>query len=299
MLRGPGLVSFCATCGVRRSQLEVRRIDYRTAKRFIARHHVDVVMPPTTYLALGALRQGKLVGVAAWGHGANKEKSIRAIFPRVKGCEFFELGRFCMRDEEPKNAESHFLAQCVEYIRWNRPEIKVLLTYADGRLGKVGYIYQASNWWYAGALWTRFYLTRDGRMLPPRYLGCRRLEDRRLLRRLGIRRVRAKLLRYVCLLGTAKDVKRLIASAVVPVSKVYPKRVDLVWYAGEGSRVSHRPPRLKGRFDPCHPLTKTDRILIETPRYRYGRALKRRVAAPSLKTERSRRAPGRGSAGAS
>ena len=58
----------------------------------------------------------------------------------------------CMTEEMPRNSESQMLSQLVKWIQRNIPELKVLFTWADGMVGKVGYVYQASNFIYAG--WT-------------------------------------------------------------------------------------------------------------------------------------------------
>ncbi len=66
--------------------------------------------------------------------------------------DYLEIGRMCMTEEMPRNSESQMLSQLVKWIQRNIPELKILFTWADGMVGKVGYVYQASNFIYAG--WT-------------------------------------------------------------------------------------------------------------------------------------------------
>lgn len=55
-----------------------------------------------------------------------------------------------MTEEMPRNSESQMLSQLVKWLEKHLPELKVLFTWADGMVGKVGYVYQASNVIYAG-----------------------------------------------------------------------------------------------------------------------------------------------------
>ncbi|MFX3623090.1 MAG: hypothetical protein ACE3JP_03335 [Ectobacillus sp.] len=74
-----------------------------------------------------------------------------------------------MTDEMPRNSESQMLSRVVAWIKENRPSVKVLFTWADGMLGKVGYVYQASNFKYIGHIWTDTYLV-DGVKIHPRQM---------------------------------------------------------------------------------------------------------------------------------
>jgi len=66
-----------------------------------------------------------------------------------------------MTEEMPRNSESQMLSQLVKWIRKNIPKLKVLFTWADGMVGKVGYVYQASNFIYAGYSGGEMYM-KDG-----------------------------------------------------------------------------------------------------------------------------------------
>ena len=71
-----------------------------------------------------------------------------------------------MTDSMPKNSESQMLKAAIKWIKNNIP-IKVLFTWADGMLGKCGYVYQASNFMYAGKSNSDIYLF-DGYKIHPR-----------------------------------------------------------------------------------------------------------------------------------
>ena len=61
-----------------------------------------------------------------------------------------ELNRFCMADSEGKNSESQAISLGIQWIKKNRPDIRLLVSYAGRKEGNYGYIYQATNWEYLG-----------------------------------------------------------------------------------------------------------------------------------------------------
>lgn len=92
----------------------------------------------------------ELVGVVTLGWGTRPRHTIQRIFPSLDTKDYLEIGRMCMAEEMPRNSESQMLSQLVKWIHRNLPELKILFTWADGMVGKVGYVYQASNFIYAG-----------------------------------------------------------------------------------------------------------------------------------------------------
>jgi len=44
----------------------------------------------------------------------------------------------------------------------------MLYTLADGIVGRIGYVYQASNFLYGGFFWTDVYMGADGEKIHPR-----------------------------------------------------------------------------------------------------------------------------------
>lgn len=55
-----------------------------------------------------------------------------------------------MADSEGKNSESQAISLGIKWIRKNRPDIRLLVSYAGRKEGNYGYIYQATNWEYLG-----------------------------------------------------------------------------------------------------------------------------------------------------
>ena len=61
-----------------------------------------------------------------------------------------ELNRLWCYDEAPRNSESFLISQGIKLLKKDKPEIKILVSFADTREGHLGYIYQASNWYFTG-----------------------------------------------------------------------------------------------------------------------------------------------------
>lgn len=99
--------------------------------------HLDI----TDDLLLGTIIYNVAMGI-------NTHKSISPLITSQK--QMLELTRLWINDSLGKNTESWVIARSFEYIRKNRPEIKLLISYSDVGAGHKGGIYQATNWIYQG-----------------------------------------------------------------------------------------------------------------------------------------------------
>jgi len=118
------------------------------------------------------------------------------------------------------------------------PERKYLFTWADGIVGKPGYVYQAANFLYGGHIWSDVYVTKDGEKIHPRTIqgklsnseglkyGSRPNFEQRI--EMGLSRVYGKQFRYIYPLNK-KARKYLKESTVEWGIKNYPKDADLQW----------------------------------------------------------------------
>ena len=144
-----------------------------------------------------------------------------------------------MTDEMPKNSESQMISQLIKWVKKNIPDLKILFTWADGMLGKCGYVYQASNFIYAGFSPTDFYLL-DGYKIHPRQtkkLFSVSDNDKRLsvrpteaqMKKYGIRHYRGRQYRYLYFLCDKDEKNRLINECTVSLHDKRPKDCDLIW----------------------------------------------------------------------
>lgn len=155
--------------------LWLEEISLECAAEFVLHHHYSKVMPKQTKLVLGLHKgkEGPLVGVITFGWGVRPQDTIRRLFPSLKAKDYLEIGKMCVHDSEPKNTESRLLALSMKWVKKNRPEIKLIFTWADALWGKPGYVYQAANFYYGGFIWTDVYMDKENRRFHPRQLPAK------------------------------------------------------------------------------------------------------------------------------
>ena len=223
------------------TQLEVRPIDKLTALSLIFSHHYSRVMPRLTDVYLGGFIADELVGVITLGWGVRPLHTIRVLFPSLTASDYYEIGKMCMDEAMPKNSESVFLSRVVRWIKQNRTDKKILFTWADGTLGKPGYVYQAANFLYGGFIWTDLYISAEGERIHPRSSQGITNQIQQKAAKYGHRPTRAQLkefgwghykgkqFRYIHFLGDKKERKSLVSESTVEWNTDYPKDKDLEW----------------------------------------------------------------------
>lgn len=122
--------------------MTVIEVSYHQAKPFIMRDHYAHRMP-TIQRAFGLLEDGALVGVVTFGQPASPWVKV-SMFGHGWTGDIMELNRLVIVTKE-KNAASFLVGAAIRRLG------KIpLVSYADQGAGHVGYIYQATNWNYAG-----------------------------------------------------------------------------------------------------------------------------------------------------
>jgi len=225
------------------------------ALKMIQTYHYSNILPRLNKHFLGFYLDDRLVGVVTLGWGTRPLHTIKKIFPSLETKDYYEIGRMCMTEDMPKNSESQMLSQTIRWIKKNCPEVKVLFTWADGMVGKPGYVYQGSNFYYLGYIWTDMYM-KNGIKLHPRQTKqffAEDKEDKRLTCRptfeqqqeVGIQHYRGKQFKYLFFTCGKREKKRLMKECTEPLSRDYPKDVDLEWkmQVGKGKwELCSRPP---------------------------------------------------------
>ena len=128
-------------------------INSSKANKMTALYHYSGVGFKKAKINQGIYRKSDnlLVGVLQWGCSAQEGIRLdRYVKEPIKKEEYLELNRFCMADSEGKNAESQAISLGIKWIKQNRPDIRLLVSYAGRKEGNYGYIYQATNWEYLG-----------------------------------------------------------------------------------------------------------------------------------------------------
>lgn len=205
----------------------------------VKKYHYSNILPRINKHFVGFFLDEELVGVVTLGWGTRPLHTIKKIFPSLETKDYFEIGRMCMTEDMPRNSESQMLSKLVKWIKVNCPEVKVLFTWADGMVGKPGYVYQASNFWYLGYIWTDMYM-KDGIKIHPRQTKqffSNGENDSRLsarptieqMQRYGISHYKGKQFKYLLFLCDKHTTKSLINECTEPLSREYPKDTDLQW----------------------------------------------------------------------
>jgi len=127
--------------------LNMKELEFQITKEFIVKNHYSHTISSSIKASIGFFYNNKLVTAIVYGHpiGINVGSWLQ-----VPEGSYAELIRVFSVDELPKNTESYCLAKSFEFLKKNKPELKYLISYADPTQGHVGYIYQATNWYYVG-----------------------------------------------------------------------------------------------------------------------------------------------------
>jgi len=136
--------------------LVFKEISYETTKDMIIKNHYSHKWN-TSFgkVNVGVFNEGILLGVASFGNLMNP-KSYKSFNKDFEQENVIELNRLWVDDKLGKNTETILLSASWSILRNNYPNIKVVQSFADGRLG-CGTIYKASNFKYYGAEESTFY----------------------------------------------------------------------------------------------------------------------------------------------
>tara|TARA_Y100001951_G_C11228115_1_gene232944 strand:+ start:68 stop:898 length:831 start_codon:yes stop_codon:yes gene_type:complete len=236
---------------VAKYDFEIKEISRYDATEFIQKRHYSKTMPRLTKHFLGFYLMGDLVGVITLGWGTQPKGTINKLFKGLDTQDYYEIGKMCMTDEMPRNSESQMLSGVVKWIKKHHPEKRFLYTWADGIMGKAGYVYQAANFFYGGFIWTQIYITNKGEKLHPRSTKelCeenvvfeKERDEKFFEGRKGekiywltqdfldykeISKIHGKQFRYILPLN--KKARRLLKESSVDWGIGYPKHKDLSW----------------------------------------------------------------------
>ena len=214
----------------------IKEITKYVATEFIMSRHYSPVMPKLTKHYCGYYVDDVLQGVVTFGWGTRPKHTIQKLFPTLDTTDYYEIGKMCMDDSMGKNSETQMLSKVLTWLKQNTT-IKFLFTWADGLVGKPGYVYQAFNFLYGGFIWTDTYVTEKGEKVHPRTIqsqlpnthnykyGSR--PNPKQLKQLRLSRVKGKQFRYI--LPMNKKMRKFLKQSTVDWNLNYPKDKDLVW----------------------------------------------------------------------
>lgn len=132
----------------------VKPISVKEARPYIATYHYSQSMPDSTRFVFAGYYDDRIAGIVVYGMGSNHEQ-YKYLIPEIKLGEYVELTRLWSPDGMPRNTESKLISETLKMLP---SEIKLVVSFADSQQNHIGYVYQATNWYYCG-------MTNGGKML--------------------------------------------------------------------------------------------------------------------------------------
>ena len=128
----------------RAKEIIVKVIRSNVANEFVKKTHYSGKVVPNSTLHFGCFLDDKLHGVMQYGPSINKKGTINLV-EGTGWNEFIELNRMAFDDYLPKYSESRCIAITIRLIKKNAPQIKWIISFADGTQCGDGTIYRASG----------------------------------------------------------------------------------------------------------------------------------------------------------
>lgn len=127
------------------ADLKVDWCSYQAAKWAVEHWHYSRTMPTPPIVCVGAWERNEYIGCVLFSRGAttNYGKAYG-----IKITEVAELTRVALR--EHKAATSEVLSKAIKILANKERGLRLLISFADTNQGRLGIIYQATNWIYAG-----------------------------------------------------------------------------------------------------------------------------------------------------
>lgn len=138
----------CTNMG-RCKEIQIRVIPASVAHPFVRAHHYSGKVVNNSCLHFGAFLDGDLHGVLSYGPSMDKSRVI-GLVEGTGWNEFLELNRMAFDDYLPRNSESYCIGKTIRMIRRQAPQIKWIISFADGTQCGDGTIYRASNFVLTG-----------------------------------------------------------------------------------------------------------------------------------------------------
>lgn len=127
-----------------KNKYKVKSIDSFQCKDWLLNKHYAKRMPSIEY-SFGLYNAEILIGVCTFGSPPRVMNNAECIFKSYR-VKTLELNRLVVNEGLEKNALSFFVVGSLKML----PKPLCVVSYADFTFGHNGYIYQATNWIYAG-----------------------------------------------------------------------------------------------------------------------------------------------------
>lgn len=127
----------------------LRPISAKTANDFVRRVHYSGKVVNNSQIHMGVFLAGVLHGAMQFGPSLDKRK-VQGLVTGTQWHEFIELNRMAFDDDLPRNSESRALSVAMRLLRKYAPQLKWVITFADGVQCGDGTIYRAAGFLLIG-----------------------------------------------------------------------------------------------------------------------------------------------------
>jgi len=174
---------------------------------------------PQIMFAFGLYVNEELVGVVTYGIPASPNLCM-GICGKEYSSKVLELNRVCLLNNS-KNQASYLISNSIKLL----PKPTIVVSYADTDKGHVGYVYQATNFFYTGLSANRV----DWAVKGLEYKHCKTISDGMTLQSIKEKygedfyyTQRSRKHRYIFLHGSKNDKKMLLSKMLYKILP-YPK----------------------------------------------------------------------------
>tara|TARA_B100000900_G_scaffold148234_1_gene125735 strand:+ start:1142 stop:1705 length:564 start_codon:yes stop_codon:yes gene_type:complete len=184
---------------------KVKKINYQDTKPFILKLHYAKRMPSVIQYSFGLFEDNILVGVVTYGIPASPPLCKGVAGEKNKSL-VIELSRLVLKNNK-KNEASILVGRSLQLL----PEPKIVVSYADTAQNHVGYVYQATNFYFTGTSKPRTDMAGKNGKHSRHHLGNK---TKRIFR--------SPKHRYIYILGNKKQKENLLNDLKYPLMD-YPK----------------------------------------------------------------------------
>ena len=223
----------------RAKDIVLKVIPSKTANEFVKRYHYSGKVVQNSTLHLGAFLNGKLGGVMQYGNPIDKRKVLPLVSTdnksiNAKWNEMLELNRMAFSPILPRNSESRCISVSIRLIRKHAPQVKWILSFADGTQCGDGTIYRASGFHLTQIGKNTQLMEYNGQVIANKTLDNPNFKKLGLssgkLKKMGAKPLAGYQLRYIYLLSP--DAKLAVPS--IPFSKI--QEMGASMYKGKSAR---------------------------------------------------------------
>lgn len=127
----------------------LRPITAAEARKVVEREHYSGKVVQNSQLHIGVFYAGKLEGAMQFGPSLDKRK-VAGLVRDTGWHEFTELNRMAFSERLPRNSESRALGVAMRLLKKHAPQVKWVVSFADGAQCGDGTIYRASGFLLTG-----------------------------------------------------------------------------------------------------------------------------------------------------